>query len=204
MAKTKTIRKAGGDVRTLFGRRTRNSVEGAGGDVRILFGRRTRNSAKKSKPGSNGSVPVLEEVRELYEFMNLNSLETLEFNRDDVHVRLVRKSSPQIQVPVPVVSHSRPSASRAESAQPAATQPVTGDSIKSPMTGIFFRAPSPSSPPFAKEGDSVKAGQVVCIVEAMKVFNELRAECDCVITKVLVENGKPVETNQPLFVIQKK
>ena len=75
--------------------------------------------------------------------------------------------------------------------------------IKSSMMGIFYRAPTPSSPPFAKEGDSVKPGQVLCIIEAMKVFNELKAEFAGAVVKVLVENGKPVKAGQDVFWIQR-
>jgi acetyl-CoA carboxylase biotin carboxyl carrier protein len=81
--------------------------------------------------------------------------------------------------------------------------PANCTSVKSSMMGIFSRAPSPSSPPFAKEGDSVKPGQVLCIIEAMKVFNELKAESAGSVVKVLVENGKPVKAGQDLFWIQR-
>ena len=82
--------------------------------------------------------------------------------------------------------------------------PIKGSRIKSSITGIFYRAPSPSSPPFVKEGDTIRTGQVLCIIEAMKVFNEIKAEIDCTIIKVLVENGKPVTANHDLFVMEKK
>ena len=75
--------------------------------------------------------------------------------------------------------------------------------VKSSMMGIFYRAPTPSSPPFAKEGDSVKPGQVLCIIEAMKVFNELKAEFAGTLVKTLVENGKPVKAGQDVFWIQR-
>ena len=72
------------------------------------------------------------------------------------------------------------------------------------MSGIFYRAPTPSSPPYVRESDTIKTGQVICVIEAMKVFNEIKAEEDCIIVKVLTENGKPVEPNQNLFQIKKK
>jgi biotin carboxyl carrier protein len=71
------------------------------------------------------------------------------------------------------------------------------------MSGIFYRAPSPSSPPYVREGDTVKEGQVICVLEAMKVFNEIKAEFNCVIEKVLQENGKPVEPNGDLFQVRR-
>ncbi|PIR16123.1 MAG: acetyl-CoA carboxylase, biotin carboxyl carrier protein, partial [Elusimicrobia bacterium CG11_big_fil_rev_8_21_14_0_20_64_6] len=69
------------------------------------------------------------------------------------------------------------------------------------MMGIFYRAPSPSSPPFCKEGDAVKPGHVICMIEAMKVFNEIKAEFPCTIVKCLVENGKPVKSGQDLIIV---
>ena len=69
------------------------------------------------------------------------------------------------------------------------------------MMGIFYRAPSPSSPPFAKDGDQVKAGHVICMIEAMKVFNEIKAEYPCTVVKYLVENGKPVKSGQDLIIV---
>jgi biotin carboxyl carrier protein len=71
------------------------------------------------------------------------------------------------------------------------------------MMGIFYRAPSPSSPPFCKEGDQVKAGQVICMIEAMKVFNEIKAETSGTIVKFLLDNGKPVKAGQDLLYISR-
>lgn len=74
--------------------------------------------------------------------------------------------------------------------------------VKSPLNGIFYRAPSPTSEPFVKENDTVKKNSVICIIEAMKVMNEINAPMDCKIIKILVENGKQVTKEQPLFLIQ--
>jgi acetyl-CoA carboxylase biotin carboxyl carrier protein len=71
------------------------------------------------------------------------------------------------------------------------------------MMGIFYRAPSPSSPPFVKEGEAVKPGQILCMIEAMKVFNEIKAEYPCTVLKVLLENGKPVKAGQDLLLVQR-
>lgn len=167
----------------------------------------------KAKKATNGSHPALNEVQKLYEFMQQNRLETLEFNKDDMHVRLVRQSLRPIPVPVNIspASHEagteQPRQTHPEAVHDTARAPATpikGSRIKSPLTGIFYRAPSPSSPPFVKEGDTIRAGHVLCIVEAMKVFNEIKAETDCVILKVLVENGKPVTANHDLFIVEKK
>jgi biotin carboxyl carrier protein len=71
------------------------------------------------------------------------------------------------------------------------------------MMGIFYRAPSPSSPPFCREGEAVKPGQVICMIEAMKVFNEIKADFPCTVVKYLVENGKPVKAGQDLIIVSR-
>jgi acetyl-CoA carboxylase biotin carboxyl carrier protein len=78
-----------------------------------------------------------------------------------------------------------------------------GDYIKSPMVGTFYQAPSPGAAPFVKEGDMVKQGSTVAIIEAMKIMNEIEAEFDCKILEVLVSDGEPVEFDQPLFRVEK-
>lgn len=80
---------------------------------------------------------------------------------------------------------------------------VCGDTINSPMVGTFYTSPSPEAPAFVKEGDTVKKGQTLCILEAMKIMNEVEAEYDCKILKVLVEDAKPVEYDMPMFLIEK-
>jgi len=80
---------------------------------------------------------------------------------------------------------------------------VDGELITSPMVGTFYQAPSPDSPPYVKVGDKVKKGQTLCIIEAMKIMNELEAEFDCEILEVLVEDGQPVEFDTPLFRVKK-
>ncbi|MBI4348818.1 MAG: acetyl-CoA carboxylase biotin carboxyl carrier protein, partial [Elusimicrobia bacterium] len=90
-------------------------------------------------------------------------------------------------------------------AAPAAPAvPSGGLTVKAPMMGIFYRASSPSSPPFVKRGDQVKRGQVICLIEAMKVFNEIKADFDCVIEELLLENGKPVKAGQDLYLVTRK
>ena len=86
-----------------------------------------------------------------------------------------------------------------EPAQPAAP---AGTPLNSPMVGTFYRAPSPGAEPFVKVGDTVKKGQVVCIIEAMKLLNEVEADADGVVREVCVENGQPVEFGQALFILE--
>ena len=97
-----------------------------------------------------------------------------------------------------------PAAAEAAPAAAAAPAPAveTGHVVTSPMVGTFYRASSPGAKAFAEVGDTVKAGQAICIIEAMKIMNEIEADKDGVISKILVENGKPVEYGQPLFIIE--
>lgn len=117
------------------------------------------------------------------------------------------------QTPVQVVQTTAPApvavaaaaAAPAPAAQPAATEPaepkVEGTPLTSPMVGTFYRAPSPGAKPFVEVGDTVKKGQTVCIIEAMKLLNEVEAETDGVVKEICVENGQPVEYGQNLLII---
>lgn len=95
-----------------------------------------------------------------------------------------------------------PAAPTSASSAPAPAAASAGETIKSPLAGVFYRSPRPDAASFVKEGDSVGAGQTLCIVEAMKLMNEITAERACKITKILVENAEAVEEGQPLFVIE--
>lgn len=99
-----------------------------------------------------------------------------------------------------------PTATQTAAAQPQpaeeSTQTEDGPTIPSPMVGTFYRAPSPEAEPFVKEGDTVTVGQIVCIIEAMKIMNEIEAEVSGRVTQVLVENGNPVEYNTSLFALE--
>ena len=97
-----------------------------------------------------------------------------------------------------------PAAAAAPAAPAAEAAPAeeTGHVVKSPMVGTFYRSSSPGAKAFAEVGDVVKAGQPVCIIEAMKIMNEIEADQDGTITKILVDNGQPVEYGQPLFIIE--
>ena len=99
-----------------------------------------------------------------------------------------------------------PTATQTVAAQPQpaeeSTQTEDGPTIPSPMVGTFYRAPSPEAEPFVKEGDTVTVGQIVCIIEAMKIMNEIEAEVSGRVTQVLVENGNPVDYNTSLFALE--
>jgi acetyl-CoA carboxylase biotin carboxyl carrier protein len=156
---------------------------------------------KTSKPQEN----AFDQVQKFYQFMNSNKLEVIEFSKDETYIKLVRKHNNAVhQIPVFAPGAMQAQANKAGGA-PAKPQPqaIAGETIKAPMSGIFYRAPSPASPPYVREGSAVKEGQVICVIEAMKVFNEIKAEFDCVIEKVVPENGKPVEPNSDLFQVKR-
>ncbi len=104
-----------------------------------------------------------------------------------------------VAAPAPQVAAAAPAQAEAPAAQPE----LSGEKILSPMVGTFYAAPSPDSPPFVKEGDTVSKGQPLAILEAMKIMNEIEAEFNCKILKVLVEDGQAVEYDMPLFLVEK-
>jgi acetyl-CoA carboxylase biotin carboxyl carrier protein len=122
----------------------------------------------------------------------------LEVKDGDFHLRLSR-GKPQA---APVYAPPPPAAPAPEAATEEEAPPSVGHSVASPLAGMFYRSPSPASPSFVKEGDKVAFGDMLCIVEAMKVMNEIRADRPCVIKKILVENGKPVSAGQNLFLVE--
>ena len=169
-----------------------------------------RSSAKKTANGGSQEQP-LDQIQEFYKYMMDQRLETLEYDHQGLHVRLVRQRPATVPVPVAVpvmaagAGHVAPAASAAAPAAPngASSLPAGGSMLKAPMMGIFYRASTPSSPPFVKNGEAVKKGHVLCLIEAMKVFNEVKADSDFTVINCLLENGKPVKAGQDIFVIQK-
>jgi acetyl-CoA carboxylase biotin carboxyl carrier protein len=169
---------------------------------------------KKKTNGSPAGLPGLDisEIERLLAFMQKHNLEQFEFSRGDFRVALKRGwdaasagAAPQRSTPSPGTSSGRSSAAEPHAAATPAAAPAPAETqhiIKSPIVGTFFAAAGPDSAPFVKAGDHVKAGQVVCIVEAMKLMNEIEADVAGVIVKALVENAQPVEYGQPLFSIK--
>ena len=153
---------------------------------------------KAAKPTAKES-PILKEVKQLYSFMQDNSIDTLEYDQNGLYLRLVKAKPALVPVPVNVGA----AAATSTSAHPAAAQEQYKEVIKSPLMGIFFRGSTPSAPPFVKEGAEVKKGEVICLIEAMKVFNEVRADFNCIVQKVLVDNGKPIKQGEALFAIER-
>ena len=138
-------------------------------------------------------------VKELIRLMNENGLSEIELVEDKASIRIKR----ELTVPVSAAALvSQPGAP----AGATASKPVEFDegliTIKSPMVGTFYSAANPESDPYIKVGSVVEKNSVVCIIEAMKVFNEIHAEVSGVVTKILVNNGQAVEFNQPLFQVK--
>ncbi|MBN1823639.1 MAG: acetyl-CoA carboxylase biotin carboxyl carrier protein [Endomicrobiales bacterium] len=158
------------------------------------------------KPQGNTSEEnaLKKRVKDLYEMMCAERLEELEIKEDEFYLYIKRKGK---NSPLPIQHHTLHVPPVHVSGQPQnagqTREELNGETVKSPITGVFYRSPSPSSPPFVKEGDVVDAGRTLCIIEAMKVMNEIKAETRCRIAKILVENGKPVNAEQDLFLIEK-
>lgn len=151
----------------------------------------------------------LRKLKTLIDLVSESGVAELEITEGDDRVRIVnRNGAAPVQVHQPVtVAQPMPvpapalEAAPAPAAAPAAPQ-QTGTPLTSPMVGTFYRAPSPGADPFVKVGDTVKKGQIVCIIEAMKLLNEVEADMDGTIKEVCVENGQPVEFGQSLFIIE--
>ncbi|HZU33715.1 MAG TPA: acetyl-CoA carboxylase biotin carboxyl carrier protein [Candidatus Angelobacter sp.] len=159
------------------------------------------------------------ELKELIDFLIEKDISEFELERGDVKVRIKRgmeaatsivtQAVPvapvQIAAPVasiPVAQPAAPVASGPAAAPPAAPSAEELHTVKSPIVGTFYESPSPGSAPFVKPGDQVAAGQVLCIIEAMKLMNEIESDMAGEIVKMLVNNGQPVEYGQPLFAIR--
>ena len=147
----------------------------------------------------------IKEIKEMINLMNENSLMELEVEKDGMRIRLKKTSSgtEMIQSPIMVERHSvaMDAASRAQ-AEPAEKPGVKTVEIKAPMVGTFYRAPSPEAPPFVEAGQTIEVGQVICIIEAMKLMNEIKAEVKGKLLEVIVDNAEPVEFGQPMFLIE--
>lgn len=160
-----------------------------------------------SNAGSTpGDVFDVKRVRKFIELMNEHDLAEIDLKQGDLRIRL-RKPEVMSMTPMQAMPMSvAPSAPVASSGNAKAGEPAADEGkfivIKSPMVGTYYAAANPESPPFVKVGDRVGPETTVCIVEAMKVFNEIPAECAGRIAAVLVQSGDPVEFNQPLYRVE--
>jgi acetyl-CoA carboxylase biotin carboxyl carrier protein len=169
-----------------------------------------RKKPSKASGGSSFANPEIGQIEQLLRFMSEHNLEEFEYSRGDLRIRLKKPG------PSPVAGVARPAA---EIIVPAAVTPSAPHSseavaeaelrggedlflVKSPIVGTFYGAPSPGAEPFVKVGMHVDSGQTLCIVEAMKLMNEIESEVSGEVLRIFAENGQPVEYGQPLFGIR--
>ena len=157
----------------------------------------------------------LRKLKTLIDLVSESNVSELEITEAEGKVRIVKsvaaEAAPLVYAPQPVqavaAAQAAPAAAQASAASPAAEAAATpsaesGHSVKSPMVGTFYRASSPGAEPFVEVGSTVKVGQTLCIIEAMKILNEIEAETAGTVKQILVNNGDAVEFGQPLFVIE--
>ncbi len=146
----------------------------------------------------------MKQIKSLMKEFDESTLSSMKINKEGFSIELEKATIATAVAAAPVAAAPVASAAAPVAvAAPAVTEEIAGDKILSPMVGTYYASPSPDSPVFVKEGDVIKKGQPLAILEAMKIMNELEAEFDCKILKILVEDGRPVEYDMPLFVVEK-
>ncbi len=145
----------------------------------------------------------IKEIKEMINLMNENNLTELEIEKEGMRVKLKKLESGRIEA-TPLIIEKEALREKAASPQPEQAQPSLAKTveIKAPMVGTFYRAPSPEAAPYVEIGQVIEPGQVICIIEAMKLMNEIKSEIKGKITDILVENAEPVEFAQPLFLVE--
>ncbi len=145
----------------------------------------------------------IRKVKKLIELLEESGVAEIEIKEGEESVRISRHSQqPPMMQPAAPAHAPQPAAPAPGEPAPAAAPETRGKTINSPMVGTFYRASSPDASPFVEVGTTVSKGDTICIIEAMKMFNQIEAEVDGTIKDILVENGQPVEYDQPLFVIE--
>ncbi len=153
----------------------------------------------------------IKQIQDLIKFVAKSGVNEVSIEEQDFKITIKTSKEPtyvtaSVPAPAPVVASQAPAAAPAAPAAPVKDTPAADDTsryitIKSPMIGTFYRSASPEKPSFVNVGDTVSVGQVICIVEAMKLFNEIESEVSGTIVKVLTDNASPVEYDQPLFLV---
>jgi acetyl-CoA carboxylase biotin carboxyl carrier protein len=152
----------------------------------------------------------LRKIKTLIELLEQSGIAELEVKEGEESVRIARHSpaaAPMMTYAPPLPAPPMPAQAPAPAAAAPPTAPAKpaaskGHAVKSPMVGTFYRAPSPGAKPFVEVGQTVKQGQTLCIIEAMKMLNQIEADASGVISEILIENGQAVQFDQPLFVIE--
>ena len=149
----------------------------------------------------------IRKVKKLIELLEESKISEIEIHEGEESVRISRHSSGPAQAFMQfppggnVAAGNQPATAAGTTGSPAEQYEEPGHIIRSPMVGTFYASPAPGSPPFVEQGQTVTQGEVLCIIEAMKIMNQIEADVGGVVSKVLAENGDPVEYGQPLFVI---
>lgn len=148
----------------------------------------------------------IRKVKKLIELLEQSDVAEIEIHEGEESVRISRHGggAMPLYMPQPMQAANAPVAA-APAAAPVVSSPldeIEGEIVRSPMVGTFYRSPSPGAKSFVEEGQTVKAGETLCIIEAMKILNQIECEQAGTVKRILVENGQPVEYNQPLFVIE--
>jgi acetyl-CoA carboxylase biotin carboxyl carrier protein len=171
-----------------------------------------RKKSPKSAASPSIDSPEIQQIEQLLRFMGEHNLEEFEYSRGDLHVRLKKPSTglvysgsraagvPEIIVAGPTVSSPAASTSTPSAVEARSTEDL--HLIKSPIVGTFYASPSPGAEAFVKIGAFVEVGQTLCIVEAMKLMNEIESDESGEVVRIFAENGQPVEYGQPLFGIR--
>jgi acetyl-CoA carboxylase biotin carboxyl carrier protein len=170
-----------------------------------------RKQPSKSKESSSIASPEVQQIEQLLRFMSEHNLEEFEYSRGDLRIRLKKPSAGVAMVPrsmaVPeiIVQGATERSTAASQNASTASEPRASDDlhlVKSPIVGTYYEAPSPGAEGFVKIGVHVESGQTLCIVEAMKLMNEIESDESGELVRIFVENGQPVEYGQPLFGIR--
>ena len=147
----------------------------------------------------------IRKVKKLIELLEESNIAEIEIHEGEESVRISRHSTvPPLSGPLAPLAGAatHPGSAPQGATEPQAPEELTGHLVRSPMVGTFYRAPSPGAKAFVNEGDQVTSGDTLCIIEAMKILNQIEADKSGKVTRILVENGQPVEYNEPLFVIE--
>ena len=144
----------------------------------------------------------LKEIKEMINLMNENGLAELEIEKDGTRIKLKKEGEAGAAQLSPVIIEKRETAPGKEETQAAEKTSEKIREIKAPMVGTFYRSPSPEAPLFIEAGQTIEVGQVVCIIEAMKLMNEIKSEIKGKVLEVLVENAEPVEFGQTMFLVE--
>ncbi len=171
----------------------------------IKTGGAKKKIARPSSESKNQNEMKTTEIRDLIDFIAQSGLNEVDIETKELklHVKrepdqkVMKSSAPMMAAPMAVAAPA--AAPKTEKSAPAVGKTLE---IKSPMIGTFYRSSNPDTPPFVSVGDKVSKGQVVCIIEAMKLFNEIESEVSGTVVKVMVENSSPVEYDQVLFVVE--